>query len=166
MRCGLKASLLLGAIVAVLLAPLPGCLSRPTEPLRIGVNDWPPFELMYLARARGYFNVENVDVDLVEFSSYTGILRAYHQGNIDGFLATLNEVLLTENFQDLPAVILAADYSFGADALVARDGITDLAHLRGRKIAFEESALGSYVLGRVLETAGLVASDVVTINRL
>jgi len=106
MRCGLKASLLLGAIVAVLLASLPGCLSRPTEPLRIGVNDWPPFELMYLARARGYFNVENVDVDLVEFSSYTGLLRAYHQGNIDGFLATLNEVQIADNFQDLPAVNL------------------------------------------------------------
>ncbi len=166
MRCGLKASLLLGAIVAVLLAPLPGCLSRPTEPLRIGVNDWPPFELMYLARARGYFNVENVDVDLVEFSSYTGILRAYHQGNIDGFLATLNEVQIADNFQDLPAVILVVDYSFGGDALVVRDGIADLNGLRGRRIAFEESALGSYELERILEIGGLKPGDIQAISRL
>lgn len=166
MRCGLKASLLLGAIVAVLLAPLPGCLSRPTEPLRIGVNDWPPFELMYLARARGYFNVENVDVDLVEFSSYTGILRAYHQGNIDGFLATLNEVQIADNFQDLPAVILVVDYSFGGDALVVRDGIVDLKGLRGRRIAFEESALGSYELERILEIGGLKPGEILAVSRL
>ena len=164
-RVGARASggaLLLGALLLALAA----CGSEPKEPLRIGVNVWPPFELLYLAREKGFFQQEGVEVDLVDFSSYTGILRSYHQGNIDGFLGTLNEVLLTENFQDLPAIILAADYSFGADALVVRDGITDLSHLRGRKIAFEESALGSYVLGRVLETAGLSGSDVVTINRL
>lgn len=143
-----------------------GCGSEPKEPLRIGVNVWPPFELLYLAREKGFFQEEGVAVDLVDFSSYTGILRSYHQGNIDGFLGTLNEVLLTENFQDLPAVILAADYSFGADALVARDGVTDLPHLRGKRIAFEESALGSYMLGRVLETAGLAQADVVAVNRL
>src|SRR5882762_216714 len=166
MRCGLKASLLLGAIVVVLLAPLPGCLSRPNEPLRIGVNDWPPFELMYLAKARGLFALENVDVDLVDFSSYTGILRAYHQGNIDGFLATLNEVQIADNFQDLPAVILVVDYSYGGDALVVRDGIADLKGLRGRRIAFEESALGSYELERVLEIGGLRSQDILAVSRL
>ncbi len=165
-RNGAKGSLLLAAFVAVLLAPLPGCLSRPREPLRIGVNDWPPFELMYLARARGYFDLEKVDIDLVDFSSYTGILRAYHQGNIDGFLATLNEVQIADNFQDLPAVILVADYSFGGDALVVRDGIADLKGLRGRRIAFEESALGSYELERILELGGLKAEDILAVSRL
>ena len=165
-RKGTKVSLRLAAIVAVLLAPLPGCLNRPNEPLRIGVNDWPPFELMYLARARGYFDIENVEVDLVDFSSYTGILRAYHQGDIDGFLATLNEVQIADNNQDLPAVILVVDYSFGGDALVVRHGITDLRGLRGRRIAFEESALGSYELERVLEIGGLRSQDILAVNRL
>src|SRR5213593_264284 len=106
-----KAARLVAAML--LLSPLAGCLSRPEEPLRIGVNAWPPFELLYLARSRGYFEAERVDIDLVDFSSYTGILRAYHQGNIDGFLATLNEVQIADNFQDPPAVILVADYSYG-----------------------------------------------------
>jgi NitT/TauT family transport system substrate-binding protein len=161
-----KVSLLLAVFLVVLLTPLAGCLSRPKEPLRIGVNDWPPFELMYMAKARGYFGAENVDVDLVDFSSYTGILRAYHQGNIDGFLSTLNEVQIADNFQDLPAVILVVDYSFGGDALVARHGIADLKGLRGRRIAFEESALGSYELERVLQLGGLGPRDVLAISRL
>ena len=153
-------------LLAVLLALQAGCLSRPKEPLRIGVNAWPPFELLYLAREKGFFDAEKVDVDLVDFSSYTGILRSYHQGNVDGFLATLNEVQIADNFQDLPAVILVVDYSFGGDALVVRDGIDTLKALRGKRIAFEESALGSYELERVLEIGGLAQDDIVAVSRL
>jgi NitT/TauT family transport system substrate-binding protein len=165
-RPSAKASCIVLSGAVLLLASLSGCLSRPKEPLRIGVNAWPPFELLYLAQTRGYFELENVDVDLVDFSSYTGILRAYHQGNIDGFLATLNEVQIADNFQDLPAVILAVDYSFGGDALVVRDGIADLKALRGRRIAFEESALGSYELERILEISGLKPDQIVAVSRL
>ena len=161
-----KSALFLAGFVAFLLSPIVSCLSRPKEPLRIGVNDWPPFELLDLARGRGYFAAENVDVDLVDFSSYTGILRSYHQGNIDGFLATLNEVQIADNFQDQPAVILVVDYSFGGDALVVRDGITHLKELRGKRIAFEESALGSYELERILEIGGLKPEEIIAISRL
>ncbi len=142
------------------------CSEQPKEPLRIGINAWPPFELLYLAQQKGFFKNEGVAIDLCDFSSYTGILRAYHQGNIDGFLATLNEIMITDNFQDVPAVVLVADYSYGADAVVARDGIKGPADLRGRSIAFEESALGSYVLERVLEVGGLRMTDVKAVSKL
>ena len=165
-RKAVGGAVLAAASLAFLLAPLQGCLTPPKEPLRIGVNDWPPFELMYLARARGYFDLEKVDVDLVDFSSYTGILRAYHQGNIDGFLATLNEIQIADNFQDLPAVVLVVDYSYGGDALVVRGGIGGIKDLRGRRIAFEESALGSYELERLLELGGLHPREVTTSSRL
>ena len=159
------------AFVIVLLsaaAPLAlsACLNQPREPLRIGINAWPPFELLYLAEQQGFFKEAGVAVDLCDFSSYTGILRAYHQGNIDGFFATLNEIMITENFQDIPAVVLVADYSYGADAVLARHGIARPAQLRGRRIAFEESALGSYMLERVLEIGGLSLSDVRPVNKL
>jgi len=63
-------------------------------------------------------------------------------------------------------VVLVADYSYGGDGLVVRGGLESLAQLRGKKIAFEESALGSYVLERILELGGLRHDEVVAINRL
>lgn len=154
------------AVVLALLAFCPACGKGRQEPLRIGVNAWPPFELLYLAREKGYFEMENVEVDLIDFSSYTGILRAYHQGNVDGFFATLNEVQIADNFQDQPVVTLVVDYSFGGDALVVRSGITDLKGLKGRRIAYEESALGSYALERILTIGGLGTDDVKPVSRL
>jgi NitT/TauT family transport system substrate-binding protein len=142
------------------------CFAPPREPIRIGLNVWPPYELLYLAREKNLLAAEKVEIGLVDFSSYTGILRSYHQGNIDGFFATLNELLVAENFQDPPAMVLVVDYSSGADALVARDGVADLRGLRGKRIAYEESALGSYVLERALEMGGLGPDEVVAINRL
>ena len=154
------------ALVLGLLAFCPACIKGRQEPLRIGVNAWPPFELLYLAREKGYFEAENVEVDLIDFSSYTGILRAYHQGNVDGFFATLNEVQIADNFQDQPVVTLVVDYSFGGDALVVKNGITDLKGLKGRRIAYEESALGSYALERILTIGGLGPDDVKPVSRL
>lgn len=158
-----------GVVVAVAACGLliqQACVEAPKEPIRIGLNVWPPNELLYLAQEKGYFKAEGAAIGLVDFSSYTGILRSYHQGNIDGFIATLNELLVAENFQDLPAMILVVDYSAGADAVVVRDGIRTLAGLRGKRIAYEESALGSYVLERALEIGGLRPGDVEAINRL
>ncbi len=168
MRCGrIALPVLCGALIGVLILGLHlGCFAQPREPVRIGVNAWPPFELLYLAQEKGFLKAEGVRVDLVDFSSYTGILRSYHQGNIDGFFATLNEIMITENFQDVPAAVLLADYSYGADAVVARDGISRLSDLRGKKIAYEESGLGSYVLERALEISGLAMPDVRVINKL
>ena len=154
------------AFIAGFLALCPACAQGPQEPLRIGVNTWPPFELLYLAREKGFFEDEKVEIDLVDFSSYTGILRAYHQGNVDGFFATLNEVQIADNFQDQPVVTLVVDYSFGGDALVVRDGIHDLKGLKGRRIAYEESALGSYALERILTIGGLGPDDVKSVSRL
>ena len=159
-------AVLSAALLAILTALQAGCVQHPQEPLRIGVNAWPPFELLYLAREKGFFAAEKVEVDLIDFSSYTGILRSYHQGNLDGFFATLNEVQIADNFQDQPVVTLVVDYSFGGDALVVRDGIHDLKGLRGRRIAYEESALGSYELERILEIGGLGTDEVVAVSRL
>jgi NitT/TauT family transport system substrate-binding protein len=151
---------------AVLLGASPCCARPPREPLRLGVNVWPPDELLYLARERGFLEAEGVDVDLVDFSSYTGELRAYHQGRLDGMLATLNEVQIKDNFLDQPVVVMVVDYSYGCDALVARAGLSGVGALKGKRIAYEESALGSYVLERALQSAGLTIRDVEAINRL
>jgi len=75
-------------------------------------------------------------------------------------------VQIRENFQDPPVVVLALDYSFGGDAVVGRAGIASPAALRSRVVAYEESALGSYVLERALARGGLAESDVTLRNLL
>jgi NitT/TauT family transport system substrate-binding protein len=143
------------AVLALLL--LAGC-APPTTPLRLGTSVWPGYEPLYLARDLGYFN--GVKLKLVEYPSASETLRAFRNGAIEAATLTLDEVLLMAAQGHAPRIVLVMDFSFGADALVAQPSVRTLAGLRGKRVGVENSALGAYVLTRVLDRARLKPADI------
>lgn len=144
--------------LAALILLLAGCTQPPAEPLRIGTNIWIGYEPLYLARAQGRLNADQVK--LVEYLSSTQSLRGLIDGVVDAATLTLDEaLLLRESGVDI-SIVLVMDYSAGADALLARPGIQSLQDLRGRRIGVETTALGAYMMHRVLEMAGLGLNDI------
>lgn len=135
-----------------------GCAREAAPPLRVASNVWPGYELLYLARERGYFSDQAVR--MVELPSATVIIQALAAGNIEGACLTLDEVL-TARAEGLELKVVAIlDLSMGADALVVRPGIDTLDALRGRRIGAEQSAVGAVMLSAVLEAAGLGSDEV------
>jgi NitT/TauT family transport system substrate-binding protein len=151
---GLTRRRALGVAAAALAATtgLTGCTRR--EPLlRMASNVWPGFELMHAAQALGRF--DETQLRLVEMQSSTDVLQALASGAIEGGGLTLDELLSARaSGLDLCAV-LVTDESTGADALVARPEIGNLAALAGRRIGVEQSATGALVLHAALQAAGL-----------
>ncbi|MDQ6972507.1 MAG: ABC transporter substrate-binding protein [Mariprofundaceae bacterium] len=143
---------------AGLLLMLAACTPAPPAEIRLATNVWPGYEPLYLARSLGLFN--KTGIRLIEYPSATGTMRALKDGSIEAGALTLDEVLsLLDNKVDL-SVILLLDESHGADAVVARPDINGLGGLRGSRIAAESSALGGYVLGRLLDKAGLALHEI------
>jgi NitT/TauT family transport system substrate-binding protein len=97
---------------------------------------------------------------MVEHTSSTNVLSALRSGTLDAAGTTMDEALLIA--QDLPDIklILILDVSNGADAVISKPEIASLADLRGKRIGYEASALGAYVLNRTLEHAKLRTEDV------
>lgn len=153
----------LGAISAAL---GPACPSGRRAPLRVGLNTWPPYELLVLASELGFFADAGLDVQLVEFGSLGDARRAYEVGQVDGLCTTLVELLVAREVsgRDL-RVSDVLDWSDGADRLVGRAELTSVADLRGRKVAVEIASLGVYVLARALEREGLGLRDVTLVPR-
>jgi NitT/TauT family transport system substrate-binding protein len=56
--------------------------------------------------------------------------------------------------------VLVVDVSRGADVVVGRPGMRSMRDLKGRSVAVESSALGSFVLARALAVNGMQANDV------
>uniref|UniRef100_UPI0037BF7EAB ABC transporter substrate-binding protein n=1 Tax=Arenimonas sp. TaxID=1872635 RepID=UPI0037BF7EAB len=56
--------------------------------------------------------------------------------------------------------------SDGADVIIAKPGITSVKDLAGRRVGFEEGALGRYMLTRALELNGMKPDAVRTVNIL
>lgn len=138
-----------------------GCGQPEAPKLRVAINAWPAYELIYLAQEKGFFREAGADVRLVEFGSLSDARRAYETGRVDGLATTIVEVLMARDAteRDLRIVRLL-DFSNGADVIVAGPGIRSLADLRGKRVGVELASLGIYVLARALELEGLTLADV------
>jgi len=158
MISNLKLQLLL---LMVIVAAVVGCPREPQPPLRIGTNVWPGYEPLYLARELGYVN--KTSVKLVEYPSSSEVMRSFQNNTIDAAALTLDETLqLLAAGSDIK-VILIMDISSGGDVILARPGIRSVKDLRNRRVGFESTALGAYVLTRALQLARMKPSDVKTV---
>jgi NitT/TauT family transport system substrate-binding protein len=142
----------------LLLLVIPACMHEEEEPLRVGTLLWPGTEPLFLARDLGF--LEEDSVRLVEYSSLGEVNRAFRNGMIDAVDVTLDMALLFQQGGFEPRVVLVLDRSHGADAIIARPEVRRLEDLRGRRVAVEDFAVSTYILGRALEHAGLEPSDV------
>lgn len=132
-----------------------------SEPLRIGLSTWPPFEFFHLAEQKGFFKDENLNIKLIEFSSLSDARRSFERGQLDGLGTTLVDVFhAREQSPRRLKVIQVFDYSDGADIILSNAKIKTGQDLRGKKIGLEFASLGVYVLARGLDKFGLTFADI------
>lgn len=140
---------------------LPDC-GRIAAPLRIASHTWPGYEFMFLAQREGWLS--SLDSILVETGSATESIQLLATGQADGAALTLDEVLKVRD-QGIPlTVVLVFDISMSADVLLAKPEIETLQQLKGKRIGFEQSAVGELLLYKALEAAGLRYTDIHTVT--
>ncbi len=145
----------MGASLLLLLA---ACAQAPQLPMRVGTIPWAGNEPLFLARELGLMPSRHVH--LVEHVTVSQTVRAFRNGTLDAAVWTLDEFLLLDHTRQPTQVVLVLDASHGADCLVARPEVETLAALAGRRVGYEDSALGNYILHRVEEQAGLASTAV------
>lgn len=87
-------------------------------------------------------------------------MQGLRSGTLDGAGLTLDEALTLCSEGLALKLVLIMSYSKGADALVAKPDILNLKDLKGKRIAYESSALGAFMLSRVLDAASLSIENV------
>lgn len=135
-----------------------GCNATSPAALRIGAHPWLGYELMYLARSRGFIQPDQVR--LIEAPTASASLRALAAGTLEGAGLTLDEVLNARARGLMLKVVAVLDVSHGADVLLARPPLRALADLKGRRIGVEQSATGALMLDAALTRGGLYPGDV------
>lgn len=143
-----------------LFAVLAGCVRD--QPVVIASQVWVGFEPMFMARALGWLDPNRVV--LYETASGSASLEALLDGRVDGAALTLDEVLrMREQGMDL-TVVLVFNVSAGADMVLARPPLSDLADMAGQRVAFEHGAVGELLVSEALRRAGLSLSDIVALD--
>lgn len=147
-------------LVLALTLIVSGCQNE--HPLKVGSNQWPGYEPVFLARELGLLSED--DAKLVELPSSTEVMQYLRNGSLDAGMLTLDEVLALRE-EGIPLqVVLLLDLSDGADSVLAQPYITSLSELHGRKVGVEISAVGALMLQALLERAELQREDVRLIN--
>lgn len=128
------------------------------EPLiTIGTNTWLGYEILYLAREKGFLP-ENIKI--VEYNSTSEVKRAYKNGLINALALTLDEALRLHEEGYPIVIVLVFDFSEGADVVISREKIRDSKDIVGKRIGVEKTAFGWYMLNRFLDKYGLQEKDV------
>lgn len=138
-----------------------GCSLDDGRPLKIATNLWPGYEPLYLAQ---YIGAYDQRVDVIQLASATEVMRALRHSNIDGAALTMDEALTVMSQRTELVVLLALDFSQGADAIVGFPQEGGELGLKGKRVGVENTALGAMVLSEALIQNGLTVTDIEITN--
>lgn len=159
-----------GLILSVLLGSVfPSCHLKQAPragfpPLRVGFSHWPGYLPIVVAREKGYFQEEKVEVEL-HFLHQLTLRRSYlSAGKIDGEFLTIGNAI--QIVQDTPGVrvIFAVDFSDGSDAIVAAPSIKKIEDLKGKPVGVTLGTFGELFFLKMLESRQMTSDMLVLQN--
>ena len=169
--------IVLGAIFCVLiLVGASGCQSETNKskgpeitglPMTVGTAFWPGMFWLDIARDKGWFEKAGLNVVYYDTNSdYVGSLKDMMAGKIDvnGFsLFDLMSFNITGS--DL-VMVINADNSAGAEAILSNSEIQNLNDLRNKKVGVSKGGYLEYILDEALARDGIDKSDLKIVDVL
>ena len=132
--------------------------------ITIGLTEWPGYLPIYIADEQGYFKQAGLDVQIKKYDSLIDLANDYKDDKVQVetnlTLQAVNELLSGVDQK----IIVAIDYSNGADAIMAGQAIKDVPGFKGKKVAYEKGTLEEFFLEWALNTANLTKNDIVTVD--
>ncbi|PYM58275.1 MAG: taurine ABC transporter substrate-binding protein [Candidatus Rokuibacteriota bacterium] len=119
---------------------------------------------MYLAKEKGFFKTQGVDVDIQVIEDTKLGMAALAANRIDMYGVTPNTLLLYVKPDARFVMVMVGDGSAGGDGIVARKEITSIAALKGKRVAFLEGSVAQFYLSYLLKKEGLSEKDVTPLN--
>jgi len=133
------------------------------DTLKIGYSDWPGYSTMDVAKEKGFFKEEGVDVELV-WMEYLPSMEAYAAGKVDAVTMTNGDAMVTGATGKMSKCVALLDYSDGNDMIVGKPGIASFKDLKGKKVGLELNLVENLLFLRGLEANGMKEEDVTLVN--
>lgn len=129
----------------------------------IGMEVWPGYFPLIVARDKGYFKEEGLDVEIKQYVSLGSLSKDYTAGKMQG-RANLTLDGIKEALDGLQhRIVLAIDYSNGSDAIIARKEIKTVTDFRGKRVGYEPGTLEEFFIVWALRENDMEISDIIPI---
>jgi NitT/TauT family transport system substrate-binding protein len=133
------------------------------KPLKLALTVWIPNFLAYVAQEKGYFEKNNVDMNITLFQDYGNAVKAFANGEYDGIFLVYSDVIILNSEGVDSSVVYNLDSSYSADAIVGNGN--SLLDVKGKKIGVEGiNSFSHFFVLKSLEKIGLSEGDVEFVN--
>ncbi|MCM2532226.1 aliphatic sulfonate ABC transporter substrate-binding protein [Neobacillus pocheonensis] len=133
---------------------------KSSEPLKVTLPTWTGYGPLFLAKEKGFFKKNGVNVDLSIVEGLAERKQALASGKIDG-MATALDVQVTLAASNIPVeVVWLLDDSHGGDGILVKKGINSVKDLKGKQVAFEVGSTSHMLALQALKQGGLTEKDV------
>ena len=150
----------LARLVTVLLVLAGGSHAAQAEPLRIGYLTWVGLGPLFVAKEKGLFAKEGIEVELINMAIHEAMYAGLFAGQIDMMDATVDDMLPNYDPEQPYACVFTLTESLGADGIVASNDIQSIADLEGKTVAFAERTVSQFYLNVLLKDGGLSEADI------
>ncbi|MBO8168576.1 MAG: ABC transporter substrate-binding protein [Thermoanaerobacteraceae bacterium] len=158
--------ILIVLVILMSLFSVIGCStsSNSSVKLKIALPTWTGYGPLYLAKEKGFFEEQGLDVELIKIEGLAERKQALAGKKIDG-MATAQDVQVTLAAANVPVkVIWALDSSAGGDGILASEEIENVSDLKGKTVALEMGTTSHFFALTVLQDAGLSDDDIIIKN--
>jgi len=130
-------------------------------PMKVGRAFWPGTYWVDIAHHKGWFEMAGLNVVYVDTNpDYVGSLKDMVAGKIDVNGFSLFDLMNFNAAGSDLVMVINADNSSGAEAIVSNSEIQSLKGLKGKKIGVSKGTYVEYILDEVLTREGIDKSDV------
>jgi len=153
--------LILVASIALGLLTISSCQqSADKSSYRIALGPWVGFGPLYLARDKGFFEEQGVDVALTVLTGVAERNSALRSGKLDALAAPVDYFVLSAGNGVAATIVMAIDESVGGDGIIAKESIKSFADLKGRKVAAQKGLPSDFFLRVLLQQNGMDVGDI------
>jgi NitT/TauT family transport system substrate-binding protein len=152
------------AAAAAAFVVLAGQAPAEADTVTIAHSTWVGYGPLYIARDKGFFEKNGVDVELVVMEDPKERFPTLMADRIQMIASTVDTALLYMKQPDDYKYIVAIDDSNGGDGVVANKDIPTIADLKGKKVAVNEGSVSEFYLNVLLDKAGIQESDLDIVN--
>ena len=168
---------ILGVIFSVLiLVGVSGCQSETNKsqrpettdlPITVGTAFWPGMFWLDIARHKGWFEKAGLNVVYVDTNAdYVRSLNDMVAGKIDVNGFSLFDLMSFNIAGSDLVMVINADNSIGAEAILSNSEIQDLEGLRNKKVGVSKGGYLEYILDEALARQGIDKSDLKIVDVL
>ncbi|MGL5063644.1 MAG: ABC transporter substrate-binding protein [Microcoleus sp.] len=133
-------------------------------PLKVTYNPWPGFLPIVIAKEKGFFAQQGVEVEIFYVEDTQLQMADVGAGKYDGATLALGSIVIVSSKNPDLRIIFASDESAGADAVVASPSIGKIQDLKGKALGTGIGGFGELFGVKMLETANLTSEDVTLVN--